>query len=65
MGAGQLDYVRDSLTGRQQSANGAFSRRVRELLRAETGAAETLLTTSCTAALELSGMLLDLGRATR
>jgi dTDP-4-amino-4,6-dideoxygalactose transaminase len=57
----ELDYVRDSLTGRKQSANGPFSQRVRELLQAETGAAETLLTTSCTAALELSGMLLDLG----
>ena len=56
----ELDYVRDSLTRGQASANGAYSRQVRQLLQAETGAAEVLLTTSCTAALELSAMLLDL-----
>lgn len=56
----ELDYVRDSLTRGQQSANGAYSRRVRRLLQAETEAAEVLLTTSCTAALELSAMLLDI-----
>lgn len=56
----ELDYVRDSLTRGHASANGAYSRQVRQLLQAETGAAEVLLTTSCTAALELSAMLLDL-----
>lgn len=57
----EVDYVRESLTGGQQSANGAYSKEVRRLLQAETRAAEVLLTTSCTAALELSAMLLDLG----
>lgn len=57
----ELDYVRESLTGRQQSANGAFSEKVRDILQAETRAADVLLTTSCTSALELSAMLLDLG----
>lgn len=56
----ELDYVRESLTGGQQSANGAYSQQVRRLLQAETHAAEVLLTTSCTAALEMSAMLLDL-----
>ena len=55
-----VDYVRESLTGGQQSANGTYSREVRRLLQEETGAEEVLLTTSCTAALELSAMLLDL-----
>ena len=40
--------------------SGPFSRRVREILRAESGAAEVLLTTSCTDALELSALLLDI-----
>jgi dTDP-4-amino-4,6-dideoxygalactose transaminase len=56
----EVDYVRESLTGGQQSANGSWSREVRRLLQAETGAAEVLLTTSCTAALELSAMRMDL-----
>ena len=56
----EIDYVRESLTRGQQSANGAYSREVRRLLQAETGSAEVLLTTSCTAALELSAMLMDL-----
>ena len=56
----EMDYVRESLTRGQQSANGAYSREVRRLLQAETGSAEVLLTTSCTAALELSAMLMDL-----
>lgn len=55
-----LDYVRESLTGGQQSANGDYSQQVRQLLKEETRAAQVLLTTSCTSALELSAMLLDL-----
>lgn len=57
----ELDYVRNSLTGGHQSANGDYSRQVRALLKEESGSADVLLTTSCTAALELSAMLLDLG----
>lgn len=55
-----FDYVRDSLSG-SSAANGRYSVKVREALRAHTGAAEVLLTTSCTAALEMSAMLLELG----
>ena len=56
-----LAYVGQSLTSGHTSANGQFSGKAREILQAETGAAEVLLTTSCTAALEMSAMLLDLG----
>lgn len=56
----EVDYVRESLTSGQQSANGSYSQEVRRLLQAQTHAAEVLLTTSCTAALELSAMILDL-----
>ncbi len=55
-----FDYVRDSLSG-SSAANGRYSHKVRDVLRAQTGAAEVLLTTSCTAALEMSAMLLELG----
>jgi dTDP-4-amino-4,6-dideoxygalactose transaminase len=43
------------------SAGGVFSRRVVELLQEELGAADVLLTTSCTDALEMAALLLDLG----
>ena len=57
----EIAYVRESLASGHTSSNDEFSQKARELLQAETGAAEVLLTTSCTAALELSAMLLDLG----
>jgi len=42
------------------SADGPYSARAAELLRSEIGAQDVLLTTSCTAALEMSAMLLDI-----
>jgi dTDP-4-amino-4,6-dideoxygalactose transaminase len=57
----ELDYVRESLEGGHTSSGGPFSARAAELLQAETGAEEVLLTTSCSTALELSAMLMDLG----
>jgi hypothetical protein len=56
----EIEHVRRSLASGHTSANHEFSQKAREILQAETGAAEVLLTTSCTAALELSAMLLDL-----
>ncbi len=43
------------------SADGPYSAKAAELLREEVGAQDVLLTTSCTAALEMSAMLLDVG----
>jgi len=42
------------------SADGPFTGKVAELLREETAAEDVLLTTSCTAALEMSALLLDI-----
>ena len=56
----EIAHVRKSLASGHTSSNHEFSQKAREILQAETGAAEVLLTTSCTAALELSAMLLDL-----
>ncbi|MGI8645318.1 MAG: dTDP-4-amino-4,6-dideoxygalactose transaminase [Nocardioides sp.] len=56
----EVDYVRRSLDSGHTSSNHEFSQKAREILQAETRAADVLLTTSCTAALELSAMLLDL-----
>ena len=54
--------VRRRVDGRRPHVSGGpFSKRAGALLQEATGAEEVLLTTSCTAALELSAMLLDLG----
>ena len=57
----ELEHIREAVERGHTSADGPFSAQVVEILRAETGAAEVLLTTSCTAALEMSAMLLDVG----
>jgi dTDP-4-amino-4,6-dideoxygalactose transaminase len=57
----ELDYVQQAIQGGHPSSGGEFARRTAALLAEHTGAEEVLMTTSCTAALELSGMLLDLG----
>jgi len=56
----ELEYIKGSLEGGHTSSGGPFSKRAAALLAEETGAEEVLLTTSCTSALELSAMLLDL-----
>lgn len=56
----ELDYVRRSIESGHTSSGGPFSAAAAKLIQEETGAAEVMLTTSCTSALELSAMLLDL-----
>ncbi len=56
----ELEYVRESVASGHMSSGGQFAERASAILRAESGAREVLLTTSCTMALELSAMLLDL-----
>ncbi|MEI2714565.1 MAG: dTDP-4-amino-4,6-dideoxygalactose transaminase [Nocardioides sp.] len=51
----------ESLDSGKTSSSGPFSKLAAEMITAETRAAATLMTTSCTAALELSAMLLDIG----
>lgn len=57
----EIEYIRQSVEHGHTSADGPFSKVAAEILQEEIGAREVLLTTSCTAALELSAMLLDLG----
>jgi dTDP-4-amino-4,6-dideoxygalactose transaminase len=57
----ELDYMREALASGHTSSGGPFSRRAGAILQEATGAGEVLLTTSCTDALELSCLLLDLG----
>jgi dTDP-4-amino-4,6-dideoxygalactose transaminase len=56
----ELEYVQEAIRDGHTSAGGAFAARTSKLLAEHTGAEEALMTTSCTTALELSAMLLDL-----
>lgn len=57
----ELEYIRAAVDAMHTSGDGDFTRRVARLLREELGAAEVLLTPSCTDALEMCALLLDLG----
>lgn len=57
----EYEYVAEAVRNGQISGDGAFSRRAHALLERELGAARVLLTTSCTDALELASLLLDVG----
>jgi dTDP-4-amino-4,6-dideoxygalactose transaminase len=56
----ELDYMRRAVEQGHTSCDGPFAKQVSDLLLADLGAADLLLTTSCTAALEMSGLLLDI-----
>jgi dTDP-4-amino-4,6-dideoxygalactose transaminase len=55
----ELRYVVEAVEAGHLSGDGAFTRRCAEWLERETGARRALLTTSCTHALEMSALLLD------
>lgn len=56
----ELDHVAQAVDNGHSSSGGPYADRVARLLEDELGAARALLTTSCTTALEMSAMLLDL-----
>ena len=59
--ARELEYLSKVLETRRLSAGGEFTRACEAWLEAATGAPRALLTTSCTAALEMAAMLLGVG----
>jgi len=56
----ELGYIREAAAAGQLAGNGQFTRRCQEWLQDLLGAPKVLLTHSCTAALEMSALLLDL-----
>ncbi|MBE3011317.1 dTDP-4-amino-4,6-dideoxygalactose transaminase [Microbispora sp. NEAU-D428] len=56
----ELAYLREAVCGGFTCGDGPFTRRATALLKEFTRAGEALLTTSCTHALEMSALLLDL-----
>ena len=57
----ELEYVKEAFARLQVSGDGWFCRRAEKLLEEALGTKKTLLVTSCTHALEMSAMLLDVG----
>jgi dTDP-4-amino-4,6-dideoxygalactose transaminase len=57
----ELIYVGQAVAGGHASGNGPFTRRAEAMLETSFGGGRTLLTTSCTSALEIAALLCDLG----
>lgn len=57
----ELELVTEAIQSGRIGASGPQSLRVGELLREEVGAQRVLLTTSCTDALEMAALMMDLG----
>ncbi len=57
----ELRYVAEAVASGHLSGDGSFTRRCHELLEKRVGVAKALLTTSCTHALEMAALLLDVG----
>src|SRR5215831_17944473 len=56
----EYEYIKAAVESGQVSGNGPFTKRCQDWLEAATGCAKALLTHSCTAALEMLALLLDL-----
>jgi len=57
----ELAYIAEAIHGGQISGNGEFTRRCQTHLSQELGGAKVILTTSCTDALEMAAILLNIG----
>lgn len=57
----ELDYLAAAIAAGHISGDGQFTRRAEDLLVSLLGADRTLLTTSCTHALEMAALLLEIG----
>lgn len=57
----ELQYIAEAVSSGHLSGDGPFTRRCHTLLEARLGAPKALLTTSCTHALEMAALLLEVG----
>jgi dTDP-4-amino-4,6-dideoxygalactose transaminase len=60
MTGGELTFIQEAISGGHISGDGPFTKRCQELLENLLGCKKILLTTSCTDALEMSALLLDI-----
>jgi dTDP-4-amino-4,6-dideoxygalactose transaminase len=56
----EFDYISEVIRGVHLSGDGIFTRKCHQLLETELGVAKAMLTTSCTHALEMAALLLDI-----
>jgi len=56
----ELEYIQDTVSIGQTSGDGKYTKKCTSLLEAELGIKKALLTTSCTHALEMAAILLDI-----
>jgi dTDP-4-amino-4,6-dideoxygalactose transaminase len=56
----EIDYVRQAVSSGRTAGGGPFTRRCQRLLEEALGVRKAMLTTSCTHALEMTALLLDL-----
>jgi dTDP-4-amino-4,6-dideoxygalactose transaminase len=56
----EIDYINQAITSRALCGDGPFSKKCEKLLEDITGCKKALLTPSCTAALEMAAILIDL-----
>ncbi len=56
----ELEYIRHAEAGAMLSGDGPFTKRCHQWLEQHTGSSKALLTHSCTAALEMSALLMDI-----
>src|SRR6187551_3727332 len=56
----EVEYMSEAMAGGPLSGDGPFTKRATKLLKDIVGAPAALLTTSCTHALDMSAILLDL-----
>jgi dTDP-4-amino-4,6-dideoxygalactose transaminase len=56
----EFEYIQEAIASWQLSGDGAFTKKCHELLERELGIQKALLTTSCTHALEMAALLLDI-----
>jgi dTDP-4-amino-4,6-dideoxygalactose transaminase len=59
-GGRELVYIADAVRNRYIAGDGPFAKKCQELLKQELGVSQVLLTTSCTHALEMAALLLDM-----
>jgi dTDP-4-amino-4,6-dideoxygalactose transaminase len=57
----EVEYIQQAIASGVISGDGAFTKQCHQLLEAITGAPKALLTTSCTHALEMAALLLEIG----
>jgi dTDP-4-amino-4,6-dideoxygalactose transaminase len=57
----EIDYIRAAITTPKLAGDGGFTARCHQLIEQSLGIQKALLTTSCTHALEMAALLLDLG----